>query len=361
MERNLYILDTNAILYNPDIINELENAEIVIPQVVLQELDKIKLASNDRDLRYRARRASRILFDLAEKGSLTSGVKLENGSVVKVAIFNPNMDYPDNLSIKNSDDKIIAIAYQVSKAAKKPGTLVTNDLNMLVKAQLYGLNIQRFVETPATFLEKIGTRLKLRKRFRTLSPFIIVLFTVAFVLYFGYSVIRSGNPAENFPPEIQQQYQIFKVKEEEYKRILADDPNNYDALVGLGNLYFDNQQYQQAVEYYRRALKINPDDPNVRTDLAICYIYLDLLDLAQTELQQVISKYPNHAQAHFNLAIVYQRMGRIKDAIAELDQFMKLVPPGPDYQYALQLKNQLLMQIQQLQQQNTFSETMKGG
>lgn len=361
MEKNIYVLDTNAILYNPDIINELEFSEIVIPQVVLQELDKIKLASNDRDLRYRARRASRILFELAEKGSLTDGVKLENGSKIRVVIFNPNMDYPDNLSIKNSDDKIVAIAYQVAKAAKRPVTLVTNDLNMLVKAQLYGLNIQRFVETPATLLEKIGTRLKLRKRARTLYPVLLVLATITFVVYFGYRVINAGNPAENFPPEIQQQYQIFKVKEEEYKRILADDPKNYDALVGLGNLYFDNQQYQQAVEYYRRALKINPNDPDVRTDLAICYVYLDLLDLAQTELQQVIKQYPNHAQAHFNLAIVYQRTGRIKDAINELDEFMKLVPPGPDYQYALQLKNQLLMQIQQLQQQNTLQNSTKGG
>jgi tetratricopeptide (TPR) repeat protein len=349
MRDKIYILDTNAILYNPDLFNELEACEIVIPQVVLQELDKIKLSSQDRDLRYRARRASRILFDLAEQGSLTEGVELPNGSLVRIVIFNPNEEYPDNLSLKTSDDKILAIAYQVAKSSDKPVIMMTNDLNMLVKAQLLGLSIQRFVETPATFLEKLGTRLKLRKRARSLYPIFLLLLTFAFVGYFGYQVIKAGNPTSDLPPELQQQYQMFKVKEEEYKRILAEDPNNYEALVGIGNLYFDNQQYQQAVEYYRRALKIKPDDPNVRTDLAICYTYLDLLDLAASELKQVIQKYPNHAQAHFNLAIVYQRMGRIKDAIYELDTFMKLVPPGPDYQYAQQLKNQLLMQLQQVQ------------
>lgn len=353
MEKKIFILDTNAIIYNPDIFSELENSIIYIPQVVLQELDKIKLTSQDRDLRFRARRASRILFELAEKGSLTDGVILPNGSTVKVAIFNPNADYPDNLSLKNSDDKILAIAYQVARSARNPVTLITNDLNMLVKAQLLGLHIQRFVETPATFLEKVGARLKLKKKARTAYPFLLLLVTLGFVTYFGWQVIKAGNPTNNLPPEIQQQYQIFKVKEEEYKRILTEDPNNYEALVGLGNLYFDNQQYQLAVEYYRRALKIKPEDPNVRTDLAICYTYLDLLDLAASELRQVIEKYPNHAQAHFNLAVVYQRMGRIKDAIEELDAFMKLVPPGPDYQYALQLKNQLMMQMQQLQQNRT--------
>ncbi|MCX7831852.1 MAG: PIN domain-containing protein [Actinobacteria bacterium] len=350
MEKRIFVLDTNAIIYNPDIFSELEDAVIYIPQVVLQELDKIKLSSQDRDLRFRARRASRILFELAEKGSLTDGVVLPNGSTVKVAIFNPNADYPDNLSLKNSDDKILAIAYQVAQSTSDPVTLVTNDLNMLVKAQLLGLDIQRFVETPATFLEKVGARLKLRKRARTAYPLLLLVIALGFVTYFGWQVIKAGNPTNDLPPEIQQQYQIFKVKEEEYKRILAEDPNNYEALVGIANLYFDNQQYQQAVEYYRRALKIKPEDPNVRTDLAICYTYLDLLDLAASELKQVIEKYPNHAQAHFNLAVVYQRMGRIKEAIEELDAFMKLVPPGPDYQYALQLKNQLMMQMQQIQQ-----------
>ncbi len=360
MERKTYILDTNAILYNPDVFNELEDAEIVIPQVVLQELDKIKLTSGDRDLKFRARRAARILFELAEKGSLTEGIELENGNVVKVAVFNPNADYPDNLSIKNSDDKILAIAYQVAKSSKKPAVLVTNDLNMLVKAQILGLQIQRFIEVPATFLEKVGTRLKLRKRARNIYSTFLILASLAFVIYFGWQVSRAGNTETKLPPELQQQYQIFKVKEEEYKRILKDNPNNYEALVGLGNLYFDNQQYQQAVEYYRQALKINPNDPNVRTDLAVCYIYLDLYELAAQELETVISKYPNHPYARRNLAAVYQRMGRIKDAVTQLDEYLKLIPPGPEYQSALQLRNQLIMQLQQ-QQQNFENTGQKGG
>lgn len=356
MEKKLYILDTNAILYNPDIIQDLPNAEIIIPQVVLQELDKIKLSSNDRDLRFRARRAARLLFELAQAGSLTSGVELENGSTVRIALFNPNEDYPDNLALKNSDDKILAIAYQVAKKSNREATLVTNDLNMLVKAQLLGLQIQRFIEAPATFLEKIGSRLKLSKRLKNAYPFIIVLLIAAFTVYLGMQVVNAGNPQSDLPPELQAQYELFKVKEEEYKRILADDPNNFEALVGLGNLYFDNKQYQEAVDYYRRALRINPDNPNVQTDLALCYFYLDLNDLAISELEQVVKKYPSFPQAHYNLAICYQRAGRIQDALNEIETFLKLVPYGPDAQFALELKNQLLMQLQQQQNIN-----MNGG
>lgn len=351
MEKRIYILDTNAILYNPDIIQDLPDAEIIIPQVVLQELDKIKLTSNDRDLRFRARRAARLLFELAQSGSLTDGVTLENGSVVRIALFNPNEDYPDNLSLKNSDDKILAIAYQVARKSDSKVTLVTNDLNMLVKAQLLGLEIQRFIEAPATFLEKIGSRLKLSKRLKNAYPFIIVLLIAAFTVYLGMQVVNAGNPQSDLPPELQAQYELFKVKEEEYKRILADDPNNVDALIGLGNLYFDNKQYQEAVDYYRRALRLDPDNPNVRTDLALCYFYLDLSDLAISELEQVVKDYPGFAQAHYNLAIVYQRAGRLQDALNEIEKFLELVPYGPEAQFALELKNSLLLQLQQ--QQNT--------
>lgn len=347
MKKPTYILDTNAILYNPEIIYDLKDADIVIPQVVLQELDKIKLTSNDRDLRYRARKAARFLFDLAEKGTLTEGIELENGSTVRVAVFDPNKSYPENLSIRNSDDKILAIAYQVINDTGSETTLVTNDLNMLLKAQILGLSIHRFVEEPATFLEKIGNRLKLGRRFKAAYPFIIVLLMGAFAVFMGMQVIKAGNPKSDLPPELQAQYEFFKIKEQEYKRILSDDPQNFQALVGLANLYFDNQQYQQAIDYYRKALKVQPNNPDVRTDMAISYFYLNLNDLAVSELQKVVKSHPNHAKARYNLAVIYRRMGNLEAAKAEFEAFLKLVPYGPDAEFAanqLSVINELLKQ-----------------
>lgn len=347
MERETYVLDTNAILYSPDIVHDLVDAEIIIPQVVLQELDKIKLASSDRDLRFRARKASRFLFELAENGSLTEGIHLDNGSHVKVALFDPGRPYPDNLSIKNSDDKILAIAYQVAQKNKKKTTLFTNDLNMLLKAQLLGLKTNRFAEEPSTFLEKIGSRFKLHKKFKAAFPFLIVLFIGAFAIFMYSEVAKVGRQGTDLPPELEAQYEMFKVKEQEYKRILKEDPGNLESLIGLGNLYFDTKKYQEAVDHYRKALKINPDDLDVRTDMAVSYFYLGMNDLAASELKTVISKNPSHAKAHYNLAVVYRRMGRIDDAIKEFQEFLKLVPYGPDAQFAY---NQMV-QLQQEQKE----------
>src|SRR5712691_10691805 len=44
---------------------------------------------------------------------------------------------------------------------------------------------------------------------------------------------------------------------------LKADPKNVETLVQLGNLYYDNRVYPEAIEYYNRALDVRPNDINV--------------------------------------------------------------------------------------------------
>src|SRR3990172_6464911 len=50
--------------------------------------------------------------------------------------------------------------------------------------------------------------------------------------------------------------------EAQYKDAIAKDPKNYEAIVGLGNLYFDAGKQEKAIVMYQKALKINPNHPN---------------------------------------------------------------------------------------------------
>ena len=52
----------------------------------------------------------------------------------------------------------------------------------------------------------------------------------------------------------------------ELKRSLADceevmkrNPNHFGALAGYGQIYFQLEQYEKAIEYWRRALRVNPN------------------------------------------------------------------------------------------------------
>ena len=57
----------------------------------------------------------------------------------------------------------------------------------------------------------------------------------------------------------------------ELKNILERDPGKFDVWARLGNIYFDSNQYMEAIEAYTKALGIQPRNPDVLTDRAIMY------------------------------------------------------------------------------------------
>ena len=91
---------------------------------------------------------------------------------------------------------------------------------------------------------------------------------------------------------------------ENYKEILRRDPNNLQARINIGNLYFDTRQDLAAIEHYRKALELDPRNPNVRTDMAICYRRKGDPDRAVEELKKAISTDPRHAQSRYNLGVI---------------------------------------------------------
>ena len=66
--------------------------------------------------------------------------------------------------------------------------------------------------------------------------------------------------------------------------------------VQLGNLYFDAERFQDAAEWYEAALKIEPKDVNVSTDLGIAYYYMNQPDKALAQFDRSLAIDPKHAQ-----------------------------------------------------------------
>jgi len=71
-----YVLDTNVLLHDPGAIFKFEDNHVVIPIVVVEELDNFK-KSQDM-LGQNARRVSNAIDALKTKGSLQDGVPLEH-------------------------------------------------------------------------------------------------------------------------------------------------------------------------------------------------------------------------------------------------------------------------------------------
>jgi cytochrome c-type biogenesis protein CcmH/NrfG len=131
----------------------------------------------------------------------------------------------------------------------------------------------------------------------------------------------SGPPAERLPsPE-----DVHLMED-----VLKKDPDNLNALISLGNLYFDSSQYKKAIDMYQRALKIDPNNADVRTDMAIMYRGLKDYDRAVKELGEAAARDPHHVNSRYNLGIILLHdKNDIKGAVGAWEGFLKAEPTGP--------------------------------
>jgi tetratricopeptide (TPR) repeat protein len=99
-----------------------------------------------------------------------------------------------------------------------------------------------------------------------------------------------------------------------FRHVLELAPNDLDALRGVGNVYYDFEEFDKAIDYYQKYLTLRPDDASVRTDIGTMYLYSNNIDRAIAEYQTVIAKKPDFFQAYFNLGVAYQEKGDAEQA-----------------------------------------------
>ena len=131
-------------------------------------------------------------------------------------------------------------------------------------------------------------------------------------------------------PTAVELHQVVDTKAAPMLEKLKSDPNNPDLLAGIGNIYYDAQQFPTAIEYYHRALKAQPANTGIRTDMATAYWYTGNADTAIQEFKESLSYEPTQPNTLFNLGIVqWQGKMDIKAAVAS---WQKLLDTNPTYE-----------------------------
>lgn len=95
------------------------------------------------------------------------------------------------------------------------------------------------------------------------------------------------------------QKQIASLKEQVEK-----NPNDAEALTHLGDFYFDAGMYDQATEYYEKALALKPGDVNVQTDLGTALRNIGQPREAMRLFEESVKAQPDHWKGWFNIGIV---------------------------------------------------------
>ncbi len=129
----------------------------------------------------------------------------------------------------------------------------------------------------------------------------------------------------------QQLKQMADKQAEPLLQQLQSSPNDPALLANIGNIYYDTQQYRDAIGYYDRSLKINAKNPDVRTDMGTAYYYLGDADSAIREFEIALRYDPNHAQTMFNMGMVkWQGKGDAKGALESWEKLLQVQPNYPD-------------------------------
>jgi len=119
------------------------------------------------------------------------------------------------------------------------------------------------------------------------------------------------------------------------KAVAERETSNPKPRVQLANLYFDAEQYDQAIKWYVDALKLAPDDVNVSTDLGVCYYYSNQPDQALEQFARSLKLDPKHTKTLLNVGIVKAFGKQDLDGAAQAwQQVIALGPDSPEGQAA---------------------------
>lgn len=158
--RDLIVLDTSVILYDSECIRKFSGYDLVVPLIVLDEIDKFR--RTDSQIGRHARRFVRDLKKLKGlNGSYSEGLERKgSGELIFIKKLS-NPAYLDGIVLNKdkNDDKIIAVCLELKKdCPNRKIYLVTKDIALCVKASTLGIENREYDEdTVVTDVSRLYT------------------------------------------------------------------------------------------------------------------------------------------------------------------------------------------------------------
>ncbi len=116
---------------------------------------------------------------------------------------------------------------------------------------------------------------------------------------------------------VYERQKRYGEAEDAFKQVLSRDPLHAQALNYLGYMLAQRGlRLQESVDYIRRALAVEPNNPAYLDSLGWAYFKMNRLDLAESNLRQAASDRPNDSAVQDHWGDLLQKLGRFDEAIA---------------------------------------------
>jgi len=118
---------------------------------------------------------------------------------------------------------------------------------------------------------------------------------------------------------------------QEFQKILALHPDNAKAHFNLALVYYKQGLYDRELEEYRKTIELDPDHFEAHVHLGHADLAKGMDADAIREYEWVLKRDPNQLQVLYNLSLLYEDQGRLRDALSLLDRYLTLdrrTPPS---------------------------------
>jgi tetratricopeptide (TPR) repeat protein len=136
------------------------------------------------------------------------------------------------------------------------------------------------------------------------------------------AVTSAGAPEEQFEKALVLEETDLGAAQAAYEACLAADAHHVEARLNLGRLLHIGGRLREAEEVYRGA---ESAEPLLLFNVAVLLEDLDRQAEAMSTYREALALDPNFADAHFNLARLYERAGKPKDALRHLLAYRRLM------------------------------------
>ncbi|MGV7224550.1 MAG: tetratricopeptide repeat protein [Nitrospinales bacterium] len=150
-------------------------------------------------------------------------------------------------------------------------------------------------------------------------------FIVGFISGVGFALFKTNStlPAtSNSNPSID-----YDKMEKDFLAEVLNNPENTEAWIQLGHVYFDTKIYDKAITAYEKSLELKPGNADVLTDLGIMYRRNGQPQKAIEKFDEAIAVNPKHEMSRLNKGIVLMHdLGDREGAIESWEELLEINP-----------------------------------
>ena len=147
--------------------------------------------------------------------------------------------------------------------------------------------------------------------------------------------VAQAAPAQTQQQAAPQPVPVDQARVKALETMAAQNAKDPQPRVQLGNMYFDAEQFPDAIKWYEQAIALAPKDADVSTDLGVAYYYTNQPDRALRQFDHSLSVDPKHIKTLLNVGIV-RAFGKqdLQGAAQAWQRVVEIDPTSPEGQAA---------------------------